>query len=217
MRRAINENPVVQVVVVGVLAIVVGVLLLTRVMGSSEEPPPETATPAATPVAGDPAAAAPDPAAPVPAGEPPLAEPAEPGEPATPAAPVAAGPGFEAGPGLPEPVAAAWQNGKVVVLLVTKRSGIDDKRLRAQIGALRARPDVVVFESETRDVARYSRIAQGVDLDRAPALVVVKPKRLSEGPLPEATVTYGYRGAASAAQAVRDALYKGRELPYHPG
>jgi hypothetical protein len=74
-----------------------------------------------------------------------------------------------------------------------------------------------VFIVKAFDVAKYSRIAQGVNLNRTPALVVVQPKRLTQGPLPEATVFYGYRGKQSVDQQIDDALYDGRRnLPYSP-
>lgn len=213
MRKAVNENPVVQVVVVGFLAIVVGFLLITRVMGGSENnadtASTDTAAPAAAPVAE---------ASAVPADAP--AEPAAdaPAEAAAGGVPVATGaPGFEAGPGLPEDVVKAYDAGDVVVLLISKKDGIEDKRLRDEVEALRSRSDTSVFMTDSREVARYSRIAEGVDLDRVPALVVIRPKRLTDGPLPEASVAYGFRKPESVGQAVRDALYKGKELPYHPG
>ena len=212
MRKAVNENPVVQVVVVGVLAIVVGFLLITRVMGGSQN---ETDTAATDPAA--PAAPAAE-ASSVPADAP--AEPAAdaPAEAAAGGVPVATGaPGFEAGPGLPEDVVKAYDAGDVVVLLISKKDGIEDKRLRDEVDALRSRSDTAVFMTDSREVARYSRIAEGVDLDRVPALVVIRPKRLTDGPLPEASVAYGFRKPESVGQAVRDALYKGKELPYHPG
>lgn len=209
MRKAVNENPVVQVVVVGVLAIVVGFLLITRVMGGSENSADtastDTAAPAAAPVAEAGAVPA-EPAAEAPA------EAAAGGVPVTTGAP-----GFEAGPGLPGDVVKAYDAGEVIVLLISKKDGIEDKRLRDEVEALRSRSDTAVFMTDSRDVARYSRIAEGVDLDRVPALAVIKPKRLTDGPLPEASVAYGFRKPESVAQAVRDALYKGRELPYHPG
>lgn len=212
-----NENPVVQVVVVGILAVVVGFLFLTRIMGGNEAEP----APATAPAAGEPAAAT---AAPTPEAADAAAEPipadatAEPAD-ATGAAPVIAGtPGFTAGPGLPEDVVKAYDRGDVVALLVTKKGGIEDQRLRDAMAGLESRSDTSVFMTDTRDVAKYSRIAEGIDLNRAPALVVIQPKRLAEDPaMPEATVTYGFRKPESAAQAVRDALYKGRELPYNPG
>ena len=219
MRKAMNENPVVQVVVVGALAVVVGFLFLTRIMGGNDSG--TSPAPATAPAAGEPAAAT---ATPTPEAADAAAEPiaadatAEPAD-ATGAAPVIAGtPGFAAGPGLPDDVVKAYDDGDVVALLVTKKGGIEDKRLSDAMDALRGRPDTAVFMTDTRDVAKYSRIAEGVDLDRAPALVVIRPKRLADDPaMPEATVTYGFRKPESVAQAVRDALYKGRELPYNPG
>jgi hypothetical protein len=48
-------------------------------------------------------------------------------------------------------------------------------------------------------------------------LVVLQPRRLSEGGTPTASVSYGFRGLASVEQAVEDSLYKGRkDLPYYP-
>jgi hypothetical protein len=76
---------------------------------------------------------------------------------------------------------------------------------------------VAVFVAESKNVASYSRIAEGVNLDRVPALVVLEPKRQVQGELPAATISYGYRGPESVNQAVQDILYDGKELPYHPG
>ena len=42
-------------------------------------------------------------------------------------------------------------------------------------------PGVAVFVAQAGEVARYSRITQGVGVNRVPALVVVRPKRLSGG------------------------------------
>src|SRR3954469_20108918 len=105
MRRALNENPMVQALFIGILAIVAGFLLLTRVMGGSSA---ETATEATTTTPGvtstdpaattDPAAAVPvDPAAAVPV-DPAAAAPTAETAPSIPAG------AFAAGPGLPAPV-----------------------------------------------------------------------------------------------------------------
>lgn len=209
MREKINSNPVFQVVLVGFLGIVVAFLFMTRVMGGDDAEPAPATTPATT-------------ATPAPAAE----SAAVPADPALPAEPAAAAPapaeapgesGFVAGPGLPKPVVAAHESGDAIVLLVSKPDGIEDKRVRAEVTALRDRPDTAVFMTDSNKVATYSRIAQGVDLDRVPALVVVKPRSVTGPGLPEASVAYGFRGPESVAQTVRDALYKGRELPYHPG
>jgi len=200
MRKALNENPLVQVGAVAVLAIVVGFLLLTRVMsqGSASEAPPATTSDVATAVA-EPATTA---AAPTPPAGPPE---------------VVAGTGFEPGPGLPSSVVDAYDDGKTVALLIVRTRGIDDRALALTSTVLAARPEVALFVLPARRVARYSRIASGVDLNRVPALVVLRPKRLNDGPLPTATISYGFRGPVSVVQAITDAEYKGKtNLPYYP-
>jgi hypothetical protein len=85
------------------------------------------------------------------------------------------------------------------------------------VESLRSRGDTSVFIVKAFDIAKYSRITQGVNVQRTPALVVVQPKHLTQGPLPTATVGYGFRGGGSIDQAVRDALYSGHDnLPYYP-
>ena len=76
---------------------------------------------------------------------------------------------------------------------------------------------VSVFTAPAKNVARYSRITQGVGVNRVPALVVVRPRHVSGG-VPQAQVSYGFRDSQSVVQAVKDALYEGRDdVPYHPG
>ena len=209
MRKALNENPVVQVVMLGILGIVVAFMFMTRVMGgdsttSDTAATTDTATTATTaPTAIPPAA----PATPVPSAS----------GVATDAAAVAAGPGFKAGAGLPQSVVSAYESGDVVALLVVQRKGTEDRQLEAEIDSVRGRGDTTVFVAESGDIARYSRIAEGVDLDRVPALVVIHPKSAAKGGLPVASISYGFRGTESVQQAIRDALYKGKQLPYHPG
>ena len=131
------------------------------------------------------------------------------------AAPAAAGE-FVAGPGLPRPVVQAYNADKVVVLLVVRRGGIDDDAVKASVERMSGLPDTAVFMTNAGHVSRYSRIASGVDLDRVPALIVLRPQKLTHG-TPTATVSYGFRGPASVAQAIADALYKGpTNLPYYP-
>ena len=212
MRKALNENPVIQVVALGALGIFVVFIFMTRVMGGStaeEAPTTAATTPSASttpdpatsdPTTADPSAVTPAPAAgetPPPAEETPL--------------------GFEPGVGLPTSVVTAYEGGDVVALLVVKEQGSVDKKLIAEAQRLRSRGDTTVFVIPTENVARYSRIASGVDLDRTPALVVITPKQGAQNGLPTATVTYGFRGTDSLEQAVRDSLYEGKQLPYHPG
>jgi hypothetical protein len=212
MRRALNENPIVQVVMLGILGVIVAVLFMTRVMGGQDQGAEGAAT--SPTAAADVAPGAPpatDAAAPVTA-------PAEPG--AAPGSTVPVAPdnaGFEAGAGLPKAVVTAYDSGDVVVLLVVDRKAVEDRRVEAEVNRLRGRGDVAVFVAESKNVASYSRIAEGVNLDRVPALVVLEPKRQVQGELPAATISYGYRGPESVNQAVQDILYDGKELPYHPG
>ena len=219
MREQINENPAVQAVLVGVLVLVSVFMLWTRVIsgGSSGEaapPPPPTssdASPAAPPSASAeaPAASAPAPTAPdatspgVDAPEPP------------PGTDVAAG-GLEAGKGMPRPVVSAYEDGKAVVLLIVRQAGVDDKRVKTYVRALEVDPRVAVFVTGARNVARYSQIANGVGVNRVPALIVMQPRSVSEGGMPVASVSYGFRGPASVVQAVKDALYDGKNVPYYP-
>lgn len=205
MREKLNENPAAQVAVLGVLALVVGFILLTRMGGSSEE----TAAPA--PVIAETAPAT-------------ATTPALPTAPVTPSAETGAAPvpgatsDFKAGPGLPKPVVNAYNNGKVVVLLVVTNGGADDEKIKAIAVSLQKQSaTTALFVVEAGKISDYSRIAQGVDVQQTPALVVLRPKKLTKGPQPTATIEYGFRGPASVRQAVDDALYKGPDdLPYYP-
>jgi hypothetical protein len=218
MRQAINENPKVQIAVIGVLLLIVGFVLVTRVMGGSEEAPPPPATSAATGsevISGaptsDPAAAA-GTAAPTATAAPVAAASSAPAEPAGTVSPEALIPG----PGLPADVKRAYVRGDAIVLLVVKNSATDDRLVRDSVEAL-SEPGTAVFVVAASKIARYSRITQGVGVNRVPALVVVRPKGLS-GPAPEAHVSYGFRNSQSVVQAVKDALYSGPDdLPYSPG
>lgn len=204
MRKAINENPIAQAAVIGLLIIGVAFLMLTRVLNRNsggEETSVTESSVAAAPVEPATGAATPAPAA-------------------APAPGVATDGGavgeFVAGPGLPESVVSAYDNGQAVVLLVTRRAGVEDQRLKAMVGGARSVGNVEVFTTNAHGIARYSRIARGVDVSRVPALVVMRPRALSDG-VPQATVSYGFRGPESVEQAVRDALYQGKsDLPYYP-
>ncbi len=228
MRDTLNNNPLVQAAAIGVLALIVGFLLLTRVMGQSE--------PAPEPASTDPASASAEPAAATDATATPAADPTAPqaestapaatdasgvaptdAAVATPAAEAESTGEFVAGPGLPADVVKAYADGKVVVLLVELETGIDDRKVERTVEALRSRGDTAVFLVPAEKIADYSRITQGVDVERTPALVVLRPRRLTKGSVPVASVAYGFRGPQSVNQAVEDALYKGRkDIPYYP-
>lgn len=208
MRKALNENPAVQAGLVVILIIAFVFIFFTRIMGGKDAPPSEVGAPAVagSTVPGASAVTTPEPGT-VPSGG------------ATPAAdpPAAGSPEFVAGPGLPQEVVKAYADGKAVVLLITRAKGIDDRRIADEVDRLRSGGDVAVFTTSAQGIARYSRITNGVNVDRTPALVVLRPRRASEGGLPLATVSYGFRGSQSVQQAVRDALYQGRsDIPYYP-
>ena len=214
MRRALNENPVAQIAVLAVLAVVIGFLLLTRVANQSDGGEPSTTSSTASPAIDSASSNASDSAtgsAEVPSTLAPESEGAA--VPSVNDAPVGE---FVAGPGLPAPVVKAYADDKTVVLLVLRRRGIDDDRLRRDVERLRGRSDLALFVTNAGHIARYSRITQGVNVDRVPALIVLRPRQLTQG-TPTASLSYGFRGPESVDQAVRDALYKGpRDLPYYP-
>jgi hypothetical protein len=191
MREKLNENPLAQMALIGVL-LVAGILMLTSMVGGGESEAGSEAEPEAVIATSAPAI--------TPAGETPAT--------GTPAAPPAA-------PPPPKAVTAAFGSGETVVLLVVREGGIDDRMVRADTAALAAVPNVALFVVPVRRIARYASITEGVGVNRVPALIVIRPKALSHG-VPTASVSYGYQGAESVVQAVVDARYKGRTLSYHP-
>lgn len=218
MRKALNDNPMVQIGVLGLLAVVVGFFLITQMGKGSSSSTSSTAASVTTDASATPsdssaiATTPPASTATTPAVSAPSTTPAGA---AGSAAPAAAGE-FVAGPGLPRPVVQAYHADKVVVLLVVRRGGIDDDAVKASVERMSGLPDTAVFMTNAGHVSRYSRIASGVDLDRVPALIVLRPQKLTHG-TPTATVSYGFRGPASVAQAIADALYKGpTNVPYYP-
>ncbi len=82
---------------------------------------------------------------------------------------------------------------------------------------LRSASGVAFFKTPASDIKTYARVAEGVDLDRAPALVVLRTKPLTKGSIPEATVSYGFKSVESMVQELRDTNYKGpTDLPTYP-
>ncbi len=209
MREAINNNPIVQIGLLGVLGVIVVVVLMSN-MGGDPPPAEETETTPSTPTTTAPAA---------PNDSSGLAAP-------TATAPeavsgVAASTPFEAGKGLPSELVNAHESGDVVVLLVMQSGGVEDESLKKDVESLESRGDTSVFVTDAKRVSKFSRIAEGVSLDRVPAIIVLHPLegKLAGGeapPLPEASIAYGYRGEESVVQAVNDALYDGGTGPYSP-
>jgi hypothetical protein len=214
MRQAINENRKVQIGLVAGL-VLIGLFMIMR-MGKGEEAAPASTAPVAGSAVSTPTTSSSTTGAATATGSTAGTTAAAPGPTVT-AAPTTVTPdALVPGPGLPRPVISAWNRGDAVVLLIAKGGATDDRLVRSSVEAL-SEPGVAVFVADAGDVARYSRITQGVGVDRVPALVVVRPKRLSGG-TPQATVSYGFRDSQSVVQAVNDALYSGKDnLPYSPG
>jgi hypothetical protein len=217
VRKALNENPAVQMIVLGVVGLIMVVMLFMTVLKKDPAPATEPAAPAATatapatdtgavPPATDPATGATAPATP------PTTEPVTP----------PAGGGGKGGSngllpskGLPKDVLVAYAKDKAIALLVVDPKGLADREVKGYTEALKSRNDVAVFVVKSKNVADYSRITSGVAVNRVPALVVVRPRKLTKAE-PTASVSYGFRGPRSVDQAVDDALYTGKTLPSYP-
>ncbi|HEU4803135.1 MAG TPA: hypothetical protein VFS73_08170 [Solirubrobacterales bacterium] len=220
MRKALNENPMVQLAVLGVCAIVFAVILFTSVLKKDEQPAATTTSPAAT-TTSDPAASS-DPSASASTPSPSAGSSASGAAPATPetdtVTPPAGGAtadGLLPSKGLPEDVLVAFARNKAIALLVVDPKGLSDKQLEQFTDTLRSRDDVEVFVVNVKDIAKYARITAGVSVSRTPALVVVRPRKLTDS-TPTAAVSYGFRGPRSVNQAVDDALYDGKQVPSYP-
>jgi hypothetical protein len=205
MRTAINENRTLQLVLLGVLALAGGFILL-KPGGGSESSAPTASAPADSGVAATPA---------------PLDGSASAGG-AAPASPGAAqsAPAVPAnlipGSGVPKSLLATYRRGNAVALLVVRGGGIDDALVRRSLGGLNGVPRLSVYVTKAKGIARYAWLTQGVDVTDLPALVILRPRGLTKG-VPTASVSYGFRDAASVLQAAKDALYKGpTHLPSHP-
>lgn len=210
MREQLNSNPLVQLAVLGALLIGVAIFLMSS-GGEEEESPSAGATEATVSVAGTDASGS--------------ATAATPGE-AVEGAVEAAGESLSSAlsatgqtstvaPPPPRPVLDAWKANRTLVLLFVRDGGIDDRLVHESVGKLDAIGGVTTFVVPTKQLVRYVSIAQGVDLSRVPALVVIRPENLSHQYNP-ASVQYGFQSGQSVVQAVVDARYHGGTLPYHP-
>jgi hypothetical protein len=189
MREKLNENPLAQVAIVGIL-LVFGIVMLMSMGGGGEE---ETEAEVESPVTTTSAPAI------TPAGETPVTSSVAP----------------PPAPPLPRDVTAAFEAVETVVLMIVREGGIDDRIVREDAQALEGVDSVALFVVPAKDIARYAAITEGAGVNRVPALVVVGPKALTQG-APTASVSYGYQEPANVVQAVVDARYKGRTLSYHP-
>lgn len=191
MREKLNDNPLAQAAVIGVLLLAAAVFLMGGMGGGGEEE--EGAAEGA-------------------GGSVSVAAPVEAGSPTDLPAPST---GIGAPPPLPGAVTSAYEAGDTVVLLFVRDGGIDDRRVKGAVNRAGSLSGVVTFVVPASKIARYAAIAQGADVNRVPALVVLSPKSV-DGGVPQASVHYGFQSFESVEQAVIDAGYKGKTLPYHP-
>jgi hypothetical protein len=209
LREALNKNPLVQIGFIAVLGVGVVFLLMTNLKQEKKNPTDLTTAPPATGTA---------PAAPAPADAPAPTAPADPAAPTDPAEPAPTdtpATEFVPGPGLPGKVVTAYAKGDTVVILITRKEGIDDDVMRTTVNTFDGKDGVTLFDALARDIADYSRVTQGVDVDRVPAMIVLSPRKVS-GDVPTASVSYGFRGPKSVEQAIADAGFEGEAVPYFP-
>lgn len=196
MREKLNENPLAQVALIGVLLLLAGFLVMSSMgsKGGGEEASEAGASPAAASAESETAEA--------PAGL------------SSALAMVSRASAAHAHP-LPAPVVAAWNEDKTVVLLFVHDGGIDDRLVKAATERLGTLPEATTFVVPASQISRYAAVTEGVGVNRVPALVVIRPKRIHQT-IPTASVSYGFQSGQSVVQAVIDAGYQGPTLPYHP-
>jgi hypothetical protein len=118
-------------------------------------------------------------------------------------------------PPLPAAFTAAYDADRTVALLVVHNGGIDDAFTHLALEEVAAVEDVKAFVVPVKKISQYAAVTVGLDVNRVPALIVMRPRRLSGG-VPQASVDYGFQTPQSVVQAVRDASYKGPEGTYYP-
>jgi hypothetical protein len=195
MREKLNDNPMMQVVVIGVLLLLSGVFVMSSMGGGEGGEESESSAPSSASTSAESTAEAP-------AGL------------SAALAMVSRASAAHAKP-LPGPVTAAWNDDKTVVLLFVHDGGIDDRLVKAATARLASLPQAATFIVPASQISRYAAVTEGVGVNRVPALVVVRPKRLHQT-IPTASVSYGFQSGQSVVQAVIDAGYKGPTLDYHP-
>ena len=217
MREKLNSSPIAQVAVVAVLVIAAAYLLLGRLQAGVKKAaraarprprlPPKRAPGSGESSASTEASAGGETTT---AGATSTTATGAAGEAASPAVPDSV-----PAPPLPAAVSSAYQADKTIVLLVVHDGGIEDGLVARAVERLKSDSGLAVFVVPARRIARYAAITLGVDVEQVPALIVMRPRRLSGG-TPQASLSYGFQTPQSVVQAVRDASYKGPEVAYHP-
>jgi hypothetical protein len=203
MREKLNNNPMAQVVLVGVLLVIVGIFAMSSMGGGGDSASESTTTTTTTATLSTPAGSASVTGTMTTPGAVPSAPAVSPSQAAA------------AAPPLPRAVTAAWNANRTVVLLFVRNGGIDDRLVAATVKRLSFLPGVAAFVVPAGRISRYAAIAQGVEVNRVPALVVLRPKDVGSG-IPTASVSYGFQSPEAVVQTIVDAGYKGRTVPYHP-
>jgi hypothetical protein len=209
MREQLNDNPIAQVAVVLVLVAAAAFMFL-KPGGGEESAPEATIAVGGTEMSQSEAASAAGEA--VEAGVEAAIESGAVGG----AAGVTEMPTSVPAPPPPHRFSAAYDSGATVALLVVHDGGIDDRLTANASRSIESLPGVKLIQVPVKRLPSYAAVTVGLDLNRVPALVVMKPKRLSDG-IPQATVDYGFQTPETLIQAVRDASYDGPEATYHPG
>jgi hypothetical protein len=205
VREKLNENPIAQVGLILVLVVVAVVIFIGSSGGGEEEEAAPAGEVAATVNGVSATGTTP--------GE--AVESAVESLEAGATAAVAAAPTSVPTPSPPKRLVEAYEANKTVALLIVHKGSIDSALTARSSLLLAPFHDVLLFIVPAKQIARYAAITVGLEVNRVPALVVMKPKRLSGG-TPQATVGYGIQTPQSVLQAVLDANYHGRELTYHP-
>ena len=193
MRDKLNDNPLMQLAVIGVLLVLAGVFVMSS-KGGGEEEAESSASATGASVEST-------------ATEAPVGLSAA-------LAMVSQASAAHARP-LPSPVVSAWKADKTVVLLFVHDGGIDDRLVKDATGRLQNLHGVATFVIPAGQISRYAAVTEGVGVNRVPALVVIRPKRVHQT-VPSASVSYGFQSGESVVQAVVDAGYQGPTFPYHP-
>jgi hypothetical protein len=207
MREKLNENPVAQIALLGVLAVVVGYLLLSKMGGGGEGGSPES------PTAGVESVAPSESTAPSTQGS------VSTGEAAGTAPQIAAATSSVAAPAsrpLPAKVDVAYRRNKIVVVLLVRDGGFDDHIVRRATKMLEGNSHIAFFSAKAMHVARFAALTGPLGVNRVPALIVIRPKRLNKGSPAPASVTYGLNTRTGIRQTIREAVYRGPHLTYAP-
>ncbi|HEX4305681.1 MAG TPA: hypothetical protein VHZ54_06585 [Solirubrobacterales bacterium] len=110
----------------------------------------------------------------------------------------------------------AYDSGAPVALLIVHDGGIDDHWTKLALKSVARIEGTSAFVVPAKKIADYASVTVGLNVNQVPALIVLRPKRLSHG-TPQASVSYGYQTPQSVYQQIRDAAYVGPEKgTYHP-